>query len=67
MKTGLNCYDQKAKIAAIMKIYFPLLLLNRKANCIAITSLGEKRANLSALPYVCSIFAVLDLLVSSSS
>ena len=67
IKTVLNCYDQKSKIAAILKIYFPFLLLNRKANCIAITSLVEERANLSALPYVCSIFAGLDLSVSSSS
>ena len=33
---------------------------------IAITSLGEERANLSAL-YVCSVCACLDLSVSSSS
>ena len=34
---------------------------------IAITSLGEQRANLSAFSYVCSICACLVLLVSSSS
>ena len=34
---------------------------------IAITSLGEDRANLSAFSYVCSICACLDLSVSSSS
>ena len=34
---------------------------------IAITSLGEERANLSGFSYICSICACLDLLVSSSS
>ena len=34
---------------------------------IAITSLGEERANLSAFLYVCSICACLDLSVSLSS
>ena len=34
---------------------------------IAITSLGEERANLSVFSYVCSICACLDLSVSSSS
>ena len=34
---------------------------------IAITSLGEERANLGAFLYVCSICACLDLSVSSSS
>ena len=34
---------------------------------IAITSLGEERANFSAFPYVCLICACLDLSVSSSS
>ena len=34
---------------------------------IAITSLGEERANLNAFSYVCSICACLDLSVSSSS
>ena len=34
---------------------------------IAITSLGEGRANLSVFLYVCSVCACLDLSVSSSS
>ena len=34
---------------------------------IAITSLGEERANLGCFSYVCSICACLDLSVSSSS
>ena len=34
---------------------------------IAITSLGEERANLSVFSYVCSICACLGLSVSSSS
>ena len=34
---------------------------------IAITSLGEGRANLSAFSYVCSVCTCLDLSVSSSS
>ena len=34
---------------------------------IAITSLGEERANLKCFSYVCSVYACLDLSVSSSS
>ena len=58
-------YSTKRFVLCLTLCYFVLVVFSPFS--IAITSLGEERANLSAFSYVCSICAYLDLSVSSSS
>ena len=58
-------YSTRRCVVCLSVCHFVLVFFSPFS--IAITSLGEERANLSALSYVCSVCACLDLSVSSSS
>ena len=58
-------YSTRRNVLGLTLCHFVLVFFSPFS--IAITSLGEQRANLSAFSYVCSIYACLDLSVSSSS
>ena len=58
-------YSSRRFVVCLSVCHFVLVFFSPFS--IAITSLGEERANLSAFRYVCSICACLDLSVFSSS
>ena len=58
-------YSTRRFVLCLALYYFVLVFYSPFG--IAITSLVEGRANLSVFLYVCSIYACLDLSVSSSS
>ena len=58
-------YSTRRFVVCLSVCHFVLVFFSPFS--IAITSLGEGRANLSAFLYVCSVCACLDLSVSSSS
>ena len=58
-------YSTRRIVFCLTFCHFVLVFLSPFS--IAITLLGEERANFSAFSYVCSICACLDLSVSASS
>ena len=58
-------YSTRRFVVCLFVCHFVLVFFSPFS--IAITSLGEERANLSCFSYVCSVCACLDLSVSSSS
>ena len=58
-------YSTRRFVLSLVLCYFVLVFFSPFT--IAITTLGEERANLSAFSYICSICACLVLSVSSSS
>ena len=58
-------YSTRRFVVCLSVCHFVLVFFSPFS--IAIASLGEERANLSAFSYVCSVCACLDLSVSSSS